>query len=96
LPTRDGKAFLEDPKAVPLSSEEFREKFDSTDRAKFVREELNQAVPKVEGDPLAEMASTHFANKSSRSLWLLGRREMLLWWRDKYQIKARIVQGTAT
>lgn len=42
------------------------------------------------------MASTHFANKSSRSLWLLGRREMLLWWRDKYQIKARIVQGTAT
>jgi hypothetical protein len=97
LPTREGKSFLEDPeKATHLSSEEFREKFDSTERAKLVREGLQQPVPVDEGDPLSLMASTLFANKSTRSMWLLCRREMLLWWRDKYQIKARIVQGRAT
>jgi hypothetical protein len=97
LPTREGKAFLEDPEtAVHLSSEEFREKFDSTERAKLVKDELKQPVPVEEGDPLAEMALTHYANKSSRSMWLLCRREMLLWWRDKYQRMARLVQGTAT
>jgi hypothetical protein len=95
LPTREGKAFLEDPeKTAHLSSEEFRNMFDSTEHAKLVKEELQQPVPEKDGDPLTEMALTHFVNKSTRSMWLLCRREMLLWWRDKYQIKARLLQGT--
>lgn len=92
LPTKEGKSFLKDQNAKHLSSEEFKEKFDSTESAKEVRLSNDEAVPEKDGEPLIEIASKHFQNSSYRSMKLLAAREMLLWWRDKYQIKARITQ----
>jgi hypothetical protein len=93
LPTHEGKSFLKDKNAKHLTSEEFKEKFDMTQQAEVVRRQIEEPVPEEKGKPLFDIASSHFQNKWYRSLKLLIGREMLLWWRDKYQIKARIMQG---
>jgi len=94
LPTREGANFLKDKNAKHLTSEEFKERFDATESAKKVRSELAEPVPEEEAEPLIELSSRHYQNSSFRSMRLLAAREILLWWRDKYQIKARIVQGS--
>lgn len=96
ISTHEGASYLKDKDAKHLTSEEFKEAFDSTERAKEVKREINEPVPGEDGVPLIEMASDHFQNSSYRSMKLLAAREMLLWWRDKYQIKARIVQGSCS
>jgi hypothetical protein len=96
LPSHEGEAYLKDKNAKHLTSEEFKEKFDATERAKEVRREINEPVPEEKGKPVVEISSKHFANPTFRSMRLLAAREMLLWWRDKYQIKARIAQGSCS
>lgn len=93
LPTHEGRSYLKDKNAKHLTSEEFKEKFDATQQAKQVRRELEETVPEENGVPLRDIASSHFQNSWRRSMKLLIDREILLWWRDKYQIKARIMQG---
>jgi ABC-type multidrug transport system ATPase subunit len=92
LPTHEGRSYLKDKNAKHLTSEEFKEKFDATQQAKQVRRELEETVPEENGVPLRDIASSHFQNSWRRSMKLLIDREILLWWRDKYQIKARIMQ----
>lgn len=96
MPSHEGEAYLKDKNAKHLTSEEFKEKFDATERAKEVRREINEPVPAEKGEPLVEISSNHFQNPTFRSMRLLAAREMLLWWRDKYQIKARIAQGSCS
>jgi hypothetical protein len=45
------------------------------------------------GDKVRAMAENKFGNSWSDSLKLVVRRELLLWWRDKYQIAAKFGQG---
>lgn len=54
---------------------------------------MEEPVSEERGEPVLEIASSHFQNPWNRSMKLLAARELLLWWRDKYQIKARIMQG---
>ena len=93
LPTHEGKSFLKDKNSKHLTSEEFKEKFDATQQAEDVRREIEEPVPEEKAVSLLDIASSHFQNPWNRSMKLLIDREMLLWWRDKYQIKARIMQG---
>ena len=41
---------------------------------------------------VSEMAERKFQNSALKSLKLVGSRELLLWWRDKYAIKMKVVQ----
>jgi hypothetical protein len=72
-----------------LSTDEFHKKFYESDLGLDIRERLDAP----HGDPPASMksmASVRFKNSWYQSLKLLVRRELLLWWRDKYQIQAKL------
>uniref|UniRef100_A0A7S2YLL6 ABC transporter domain-containing protein n=1 Tax=Entomoneis paludosa TaxID=265537 RepID=A0A7S2YLL6_9STRA len=54
------------------------------------------AAPMNEGkdaDFVRDMAKERYANSTMKSLKLVIQRELLLWWRDKYQLKAKIGQN---
>jgi hypothetical protein len=90
LPTPDGKDFLVDKEAKHLTAEEFQGKYDSTQGADDLRKSIHGPL---ENNEVGELVHTKYHNPWYRSLKLLINREMTLWWRDKYQIKARILQG---
>jgi len=78
-----------------LTSAEFSEKFYASANGKAILEKL-EAPPKAkEGDVeiIQVIGSQKFANSTLMNLKLLAQRELLLWWRDKYQIKAKIRQS---
>jgi hypothetical protein len=77
-----------------LSSDELRDKFYSSVRGREIIERVEAPVGDG-GDKVREIAEKKFANPWSRSLKFLVHREVLLWWRDKYQIKAKLAQGTS-
>lgn len=91
LPTKDGSRFLRDSGKTHLSAEEFRERFYASERGKQILENL-ESPTKDEGDFLRDMSSQRYKNSRFKSLKLLTRRELLLWWRDKYQIRAKVAQ----
>ena len=95
MPTGDGKRFLKDPDAPHLSTEEFQKKFDESDLAQDIKEKSSEPFAD-DGmkEELINMSSAQYRNPWHKSMRLLASREMLLWWRDKYQIKARVAQGT--
>jgi hypothetical protein len=94
LPTPGGADYLVDQTArdTHLSTEDFKKKFDESPKALAIRER-NET-------PLSDEYKTHdsihlkarYHNTSLRSMRLLINRELLIWWRDKYQIKARVMQ----
>jgi hypothetical protein len=75
-----------------LSSVELRDKFYSSARGREIIERVEAPVGEG-GDRLRGIAEKKFANPWSKSLKLVLHREVLLWWRDKYQIKAKLGQG---
>jgi hypothetical protein len=75
-----------------LSTDELRDKFYSSARGREILERVEAPVGEG-GDKVREIAEKKFANSWSKSLKLVVRREVLLWWRDKYQIKAKLAQG---
>ena len=78
-----------------LNSEEFSAKFYESEMGKSIVEKVNAAVesPSNENASLKEWVGERYKNSWLGSLKLLVAREMLLWWRDKSQIKARLAQG---
>jgi hypothetical protein len=104
LPTKDGYMYLKEASGGDvdkaqliekhLSSDELRDKFYASARGREIIERVEAPVGDG-GDKVREIAEKKFANSWSRSLKLLVRRELLLWWRDKYQIKAKLAQGTS-
>jgi hypothetical protein len=104
LPTKDGYMYLKEANGGDvdkaqlikkhLSSDELRDKFYSSVRGREIIEGVEAPVGDG-GDKVREIAEKKFANSWSRSMKLLARREILLWWRDKYQIKAKLAQGTS-
>jgi hypothetical protein len=102
LPTKDGYKFLKEASGSDvdksllvkkhLSSEELRDKFYSSVRGREIIERVEAPVGEG-GDQVRGMAEKKYANSWSKSLKLVVRREVLLWWRDKYQIYAKLGQG---
>ena len=96
LPTKEGAKFLANENSQHLTSEEFKVKYDASLRAQNIRAANEAAWP--EKDKLTKEQQQNFGMKYRVSTWksmrLVVGREMLLWWRDRYQIKARLMQGT--
>lgn len=75
-----------------LSPKEFHEKFYESGLGQIILEALE--APESEPDALVKTLSEgRYKNNWLESLNLLVKRELLLWWRDKYQIKAKIAQS---
>ena len=100
LPTKDGWQYLKNDDNTPqadliqkhLSPEEFRQRFTESEYGLEVLERVD--APVGEGaDMIKEIALRRYQNSALESLKLVGRRELLLWWRDQYAIKAKIAQN---
>lgn len=98
LPTKDGANFLiqsEEVKLprVHLTNEEFVQKFNESAHGQSTLAKLKDPVQE---DKLSFMKHPMFrqryANSSWRSIQVVFRREFLLWRRDVYQRKARLMQ----
>jgi len=98
LPTTDGWQYLKEVDldtpykelaAKHLTPEQFREKFHVS---KFGVAQLEQVEAPVGDDAamIKDMASRKYQNSAFKSLKIVGSRELLLWWRDKYAIKAKV------
>lgn len=77
-----------------MSTDEFVEAFNKSPRGQAIVEKLQEPSNNPEAAKIIrEIGSAKYANSWYGSLKLLCRRELLLWWRDKYQIKAKIMQS---
>ena len=77
-----------------LTPDEFVEKFYSSERGQAILKKLEEPVDNPEAAKIIEdIGKAKYANTAWASLKLLCQRELLLWWRDKYQIKAKIAQS---
>jgi ABC-type multidrug transport system ATPase subunit len=94
LPTPDGAQFLTDKsgEAKHLSSEEFKERFDASELGIKIQKRFDGSVPELNPQGKAEL-SRRYKNSPFTSLRLVVARELLLWWRDKPAIRAKIMQG---
>eukprot|EP00522_Entomoneis_paludosa_P012046 CAMPEP_0172443714 /NCGR_PEP_ID=MMETSP1065-20121228/3929_1 /TAXON_ID=265537 /ORGANISM="Amphiprora paludosa, Strain CCMP125" /LENGTH=1500 /DNA_ID=CAMNT_0013194039 /DNA_START=53 /DNA_END=4555 /DNA_ORIENTATION=+ len=77
-----------------LTTDEFVQKFYESEQGQEIMAKL--ASPMNEGkdaDFVRDIAKNRYANPTLTSLKLVIQRELLLWWRDKYQLKAKIGQN---
>ena len=93
LPTQEGLRFLKDvgedeQETRHLTPAEFSERFYSSPKGKRILEKLEAPVKATEKDKnvIKTIGSVEYANSALTNLRLLARRELLLWWRDKYQV----------
>lgn len=95
MPTQSGAKFLSDQNSPHLTTVEFKERYDVSARAQAIRmsiaEPLGEEFVLTKEETQAFKARYH--NSSFNSLKILVGRELLLWARDRYQIKARLMQG---
>ncbi|CAB9509295.1 Pleiotropic ABC efflux transporter of multiple drugs CDR1 [Seminavis robusta] len=94
LPTPDGAQFLTDSNATHLTSAEFKEKFDSSQLGMDIKERLEKPFlvdSQCEEEAKREL-KRRYQNSAIGSLRLVIGRELLLWWRDKPAIQAKIMQ----
>ena len=94
LPTKDGAQFLrggEGNGSKHLSTDEFMAKFYESPRGCQILETLDS--PSRDGSAVKSWSTVRYRNPTFRSLKLLVRRELILWWRDKYQIQATAMKG---
>ena len=102
LPTSDGYQYLKqareegfekaDLRKLHLTTDQFVEKFYASDIGQALLEKVS-TTSSENSEFVKSIASNRYANSSYDSLKLLVQREVLLWWRDKYQIKAKFLQG---
>jgi len=97
LPTKEGWRFLREASGEGadkdefvgrhLSSEAFHEQFMMSKLGSSILDKLDSPI-KSEGDKVIEkMVSQKYANSWYRSFYLLLKRELLLWWRDKVRLQ---------
>lgn len=104
IPTKDGKQFLKQQKGDDeeelkhLSSKEFSEKFKSS---KLGQEVVTTLETQIAGSNFLDEAimgrmqqwmKTKYRNSWYASFKLVVNREMVIWWRNKSLIRARIIQ----
>lgn len=78
-----------------LSSGEFHTKFYESERGKQILEKVN--APFLEPAETTRVCASHrYRNDGITSFKLVAKRELLLYWRNKYQIKAKIMQTLIT
>lgn len=91
LPTKEGSKFLTvSNDGENFTSEELMQKYRDSTRGQEMYKQLDTPV----ADGVAQLLShsrfkKRYANSSYRSIKIVLAREVLLWWRDKYAIKAR-------
>lgn len=94
LPIPDGSQFQTDKgdgAMKHMTTAEFKEKFDASELGKSI--EAKQGAPDSKFGPETEAAlSRRYKNSALTSLRLLVGRALLLWWRDKPALKAKIAQ----
>jgi hypothetical protein len=98
LPTSDGVKFLRDggtTEEAVLTSEQFSQKFYESELGKGILQKLGEETKaqEAETEEFIHHMKQKYRTSQLAALDLLVRREMLLWWRDKTQIKARVMQG---
>lgn len=91
LPTKDGSNFLTESKGgVNFTSNELAQKYHESTRGQDIIEKLETPRAKDEKQILTQpRVKKRYANSGHRSIMIVLVRELLLWWRDKYAIKAR-------
>jgi ABC-type multidrug transport system ATPase subunit len=103
VPTKEGWIYLEgvdanapDPalKTQHLTPEQFRERFHASDLGKSLMDVVQGPTDMEARDMIQQMAQVKFHNTTYQSLKLVMQRELLLFWRDKPAIKAKIMQNT--
>jgi hypothetical protein len=67
--------------------------FENSKLGQRIIAKLSLPVRSTHGEDLVTISKTRYANPWYKSLGLLVHRELLLWWRDKYMIKAKLVQS---
>lgn len=102
LPTKDGWKYLKEATdtdanrdeliAKHMSAREFRDKFYDSQRGIALKESLDAPVG-GETHGLRALGTKRYKNSTFEGLKLVVQREVLLWWRDKYQIGAKVAQG---
>jgi ABC-2 type transporter len=106
LPTKDGwmylkevdannpNEYMEEYKKKHMTPEEFRKRFHESEIGLALMDVVNGPIDATSRDVIKEMAKTKYYNTSFKSLQLVVGRELLLWWRDKPAIKAKVMQNT--
>ncbi len=91
LPTKDGLKFLTEPnEVVNFTSDELVRKYRESKRGQGMHEKLEAPVAEDVAQSLSHSRfKTKYANSIYRSIKIVFARELLLWWRDKYALKAR-------
>jgi hypothetical protein len=98
LPTKDGSNYLKAidlDKAVSeqhLTPDQFHRKYLESEIGKVLVDKVNSPVEDDSSGVIREMASRRFRTSAFKALQLVASRELLLWWRDKYAIKAKVIQ----
>ena len=91
LPTKDGKNYLADPQGTHLTNEEFVQKYNESPRGQSIINKL-ETTASGGADLDHEMWRQRYANSTWDSVKIVFAREFLLWWRDSYARKARLIQ----
>ena len=102
ISTKEGWIYLQDVdgkdpeagKARHLTPEQFRERFHESELGKRLMDQVQGQPDMAARDMILKMAETKFHNSSIQSLKLVMQRELLLFWRDKSAIKAKVLQNT--
>lgn len=77
-----------------MTTDEFVEAFNKSQLGQAILQKLHEPSNDPEAaQMIKEIGSAKYANSWYGSLKLLCQRELLLWWRDKYQIKAKVMQS---
>ena len=104
LPTKDGSQFLKEPEGEDiglskskrhLSTDEFSTKFYESEQGRKILDHLKSPLNEKDSQFVRDLTKDKYKNTSWDSMKLVVRRELVLWWRDKYQIKAKIMQALA-
>lgn len=104
LPTQEGLRFLPsseegEGKAEPkkhLTPKEFSDYFYNSPKGKAILEKLETPIKATaeDQDMIKSIGSVKYANSTITNMKLLAGRELLLWWRDKYQVSLVCARGT--
>ncbi len=100
IPTKDGDQFFRDGDLEAgqnvrnkISAEDFQYSFNASQHGKAKIAELSSPDDTVLIDSFHDDLVIKFKNSSWTYAKLVVGRELLLWWRNKYQIRARVIQG---